>query len=289
MLDVAIVGSGPAGLSASVYANRAGLSTIVFAGDTPGGLLTQTSDVDNYLGFSSITGVDLAMKFLEHSESFDQNIEYSTVNEIEENNGIFTLKYDDQVITSKTVIYAAGATPKKLGLPNEDISGVSYCATCDGFFYKEKDVIVVGGGDTAIEDATYLTNIVNHVTVLVRGNSLRAKTKIIEAFEKKENKTILFNTEVSEIIPEDGKIKEVLLNNGNSLSTSALFIAVGQNPNSEIIKNLVKLDESGFVLASVTPGFFVSGDVADSKYRQAIIAAGSGAKAALDATEYLNS
>lgn len=287
MLDVVIVGSGPAGLSAAIYASRAGLSTKVISGDTKGGLLTTTEQVDNYLGLFGTTGNDMADIFLEHSQKFGAEIVSGTVREINVlPDGYFQILTDkDEAMYSKTVVYTAGSTPRKLEVPGEDLDGISYCATCDGDFYADEPVIVVGGGETAAEDALYLSQMCKTVDVLVR-SEWRATDPAVNKLEEQSNVTIHKGVHVQEVLGED-EVSGVLLNNGEELLANGLFIAVGQLPNSEQAKKHTLLDQDGFIEHSSVNGFFIAGDITNPDYRQVAVAVGDGAKAGIDATRYV--
>lgn len=287
MLDVVIVGSGPAGLSAAIYASRAGLSTKVISGDTKGGLLTTTEQVDNYLGLFGTTGNDMADIFLEHSQKFGAEIVSDIVREINVlPDGHFQILTDkDEAMYSKTVVYTAGSTPRKLEVPGEDLDGISYCATCDGDFYSDEPVIVVGGGETAAEDALYLSQMCKTVDVLVR-SEWRATDPAVNKLEEQSNVTIHKGVNVQEILGED-EVSGVLLNNGTVLDANGVFIAVGQLPNSDQARKHTLLDQDGFIEHSNINGFFVAGDITNPEYRQVAVAVGDGAKAGIDATRYV--
>lgn len=288
--DVLIVGSGPAGLNAAIYSRRAGLSTVVIEGDTVGGLLTTTEHIENYLGFPDVTGMELALVFQEHAEKFKPVFKSGSVKTIVKNKdcSFLTVLESKETILSRSIIYAAGSTPKKLGVPGENSSGVSYCATCDGMFMSNENVLVVGGGESAVEEALYMSKLANHVTVLVRGNEWRATLPAVKKLSELSNVTVRMNTEVTKIVNDsNGNVVAVETNSGETLNVTGVFIAIGQQPNSHAADGNTVLFDDGFIKHSKTPGFFVAGDIGDPKYRQVIIAAGSGAKAAIDATEYL--
>jgi len=292
MLDVLIVGSGPAGLSAAIYTSRAGLSTIVASGETKGGLLTTTEQIDNYLGMFDTKGIEMADVFLEHAVKFGAKVNYAVVKEIHVNTeGVFETVLDTgkgkRTIKSKSVIYAAGSTPRKLNVKGEELNGVSYCANCDGSFFENEKVVIVGGGETAAEDALYLSNICETVEVLVRSN-WRATEPAVHKLEEQDNINIRMGVNIQEIISENNKsVSGVVLDNGESLDVSAVFVAVGQTPNSAEAERHSKLYDDGFIECSNVEGFFVAGDVTDPNYRQVAIAVGDGAKAGIDATRYV--
>lgn len=289
MKDVVIVGAGPAGLSAAVYTSRAGFSTLVVQGESAGGLLTTTEQIDNYLGMFGSDGNAMAENFMEHAGKFGAEFLFDkVVNVVRGFDGVFTvvLESGDSVV-ARTVIYAAGSTPRKLGVPGENLNGISYCATCDGMFFEDEKVIVVGGGETAVEDALYLSNIVKHVDVFVRSN-FRATEPAVRKLLEQENVTVHLNENVTEITgDEEGDITGVTTTLGNKFEATGVFIAVGQSPNSEAAGENVTLLDDGFIEYSKNPGFFVAGDVSVPDYRQVVVAAGDGAKAGISATRYL--
>ena len=287
MLDVLIIGSGPAGLSAAIYASRAGLSTAVVTGDTLGGLLTTTEKIDNYIGMFGSSGVELAENFTEHAKKFGAELVRDSVLSISKVDGVFeTVLSGGESLVSKTVVFAAGSTPRKLGVPGEGLSGVSYCATCDGMFFEDEDVAVVGGGETAAEDALYLANVASSVTVLVRGDSWRATAPAVEKLVNHPKVNILMNSSISEIIGEDG-VSGAVINGSTTLDVTGVFVAVGQSPNSGTAESHVDLFEDGFIKCSNVEGFFVAGDIGVPEYRQVAVAVGDGAKAGIDATRFI--
>lgn len=289
MLDVLIVGSGPAGLSAAIYTSRAGLSTLIASGDTKGGLLTTTEKVDNYLGLYGSEGNEMADVFLDHAVKFGAKIRKVSAKEIHVNSeGIFETLFDNgKTVQSKTVIYAAGSNPRKLGVKGEDLDGVSYCSTCDGSFYDNENVVLVGGGETAAEDALYLSQMCKTVTVLVR-SKWRATEPAVHKLEEQDNVTIRLGVNVLEILGNDSdEVSGVLLDNGEQIEATGVFVAVGQVPNSKVAERHTSIHEDGFIERSNVKGFFVAGDITDPEYRQVIIAAGDGAKVGIDATRYV--
>ena len=305
MIECTIIGSGPAGYTAAIYAARANMKPTLIQGMQPGGQLTTTNDVENYPGYpTGITGPKMMEDFLKQAERFGTNIIFGTVTKVElsekEGESHKIIVDDKEEIITKTVIISTGASAKYLGLPSESKfmgSGVSACAVCDGFFFKNQDVVVVGGGDSAAEEATYLSNLCNKVYLLVRKKEMRA-SKIMQkrVFETK-NIEVLFNHETVEILG-DKTVSSVKVKNNASLEekiieATGFFLAIGHNPNTEIFKNQLDLDETGYLItkpdSTLTnlPGVFASGDAQDSVYRQAITAAGTGCMAALDAERYL--
>ena len=305
MIECTIIGSGPAGYTAAIYAARANMKPTLIQGMQPGGQLTTTNDVENYPGYpTGITGPKMMEDFLKQAERFGTNVIFGTVTKVElskKNGESHKIIVDNKnEIITKTVIISTGASAKYLGLPSESKfmgSGVSACAVCDGFFFKNQDVVVVGGGDSAAEEATYLSNLCNKVYLLVRKKEMRA-SKIMQkrVFETK-NIEVLFNHETVEILG-DNSVSGVKVKNNVSLDekiieATGFFLAIGHNPNTEIFKNQLDMDETGYLItkpdSTLTnlPGVFASGDAQDSVYRQAITAAGTGCMAALDAERYL--
>ena len=289
MRDIAIIGSGPAGLSASVYATRAGLSTFVYRGLTAGGLLTTTDQVDNYLGLPGSTGLDMAKTFLDHAEKFGaQFLSGSATRIVQNGDGSFTVEDDGdgEPQQYRAVIFAAGSKPRKLGVPGEDLEGVSWCAVCDGSFSEGEEVIVVGGGESAVEEAVYMSNLASKVTVLVRGKDFRANRPAVESLIAKPNVEVRYETSILEIAG-DGAVEHVKLSDGSELPAYSIFEAIGQVPQSHLATGHAEIFADGFISHSNTEGFFIAGDVADPEYRQVAIAVGDGAKAAIDAIRWI--
>lgn len=305
ILDCVIVGSGPSGFTAAIYAARADLKPELYTGMQPGGQLTTTTDVDNFPGYpNGVEGPEMMADLQKQAERFDTKIHYEMISKVEfsrEKGGIHKLWAGEKEILAKTVIVSTGATAKYLGLEDEKKyagGGVSACATCDGFFYKGKEVIVVGAGDTAAEEAIYLANICSKVTMLVRKDHFRASKAMVHRLEKISNIEVKFNHELIGIKGENGLVERAVVINNQSQQTSeipvhGIFIAIGHKPNTEIFQGQIDLDENGYIItegkSSKTnlPGVFAAGDVQDSSYRQAITAAGSGCMAAIDAERYL--
>ena len=304
-MDTIIIGSGPAGYTAAIYAARADLNPVIYTGLEPGGQLTTTTEVDNFPGYpKGVDGPTMMNELKEQAERFGTKVEIdfiSKVNFSKDKGGMHKLyTQNGDEIKSKTVIISTGASAKYLGLPSEQRligGGVSACAVCDGFFYKNQDVAIVGGGDTAIEEATYLAKICNNVTMLVRKDHFRASKAMQNRLSNYNNIKVLFNHEVTEVMGEnivDGlKIKSNLTNDVSELKITGLFIAIGHSPNTDLFKGIVDMDDSGYILTDKTstktniPGVFAAGDVQDKDYRQAVTAAGTGCMAALDAERYL--
>jgi thioredoxin reductase (NADPH) len=304
-MDTIIIGSGPAGYTAAIYAARADLNPVMYTGLEPGGQLTTTTEVDNFPGYpKGVDGPTMMSELKEQAERFGTKVEIDFISKVDfskDKGGIHKLyTQNGDEIKSKTVIISTGASAKYLGLPSEQRligGGVSACAVCDGFFYKNQDVAIVGGGDTAIEEATYLAKICNNVTMLVRKDHFRASKAMQNRLSNYENIKVLFNHEVIEVMGEnvvDGlKIQSNLTNDISELKITGLFIAIGHSPNTDIFKGIVDMDDSGYILTDKTstktniPGVFAAGDVQDKDYRQAVTAAGTGCMAALDAERYL--
>jgi thioredoxin reductase (NADPH) len=304
-----ILGSGPAGYSAAVYAARANLKPTLIAGLQLGGQLTTTTEVDNWPGDpEGLTGPALMERMQAHAEHFGTEIVYDHINEVNLNVRPFVLKGDMEEFTCDALIICTGATAQYLGLESEAAfmgQGVSACATCDGFFYKNQKVMVVGGGNTAVEEALYLSNIASHVTLVHRRDSLRSE-KILQdhlfAKEKEGKISILWNNQVDEVLGDNTGVTSVRLKSTTDGSTqdvdvSGLFIAIGHKPNTGMFEGQLNLRDGYIQVQSGTAGnatqtsvagVFAAGDVADSIYRQAITSAGSGCMAALDAEKYLD-
>ncbi|MCZ2084593.1 MAG: thioredoxin-disulfide reductase [Flavobacteriales bacterium] len=305
ILDCVIIGSGPAGFTAAIYAARADLKPELFTGLEPGGQLTTTTEVDNFPGYpNGITGPEMMMDLQKQAERFETKVHYEMITKAEfskEVGGIHKLWAGNREILARTVIISTGATAKYLGLEDEKKysgGGVSACATCDGFFYKGKEVVVVGAGDTAAEEATYLAKLCSKVTMLVRKDHFRASKAMIHRVSNTPNIEVLFNHELIGIEGENSLVERAVVINNQTQETSkidvhGIFIAIGHKPNTEIFQGQVNLDENGYINtipgSSKTnlPGVFAVGDVQDSHYRQAITAAGSGCMGAMDAEKYL--
>ena len=304
-MDTIIIGSGPAGYTAAIYAARADLNPVIYTGLEPGGQLTTTTEVDNFPGYpQGVDGPTMMNELKEQAERFGTKVEIDFISKVDfskDKGGMHKLyTQNGDEIKSKTVIISTGASAKYLGLPSEQRligGGVSACAVCDGFFYKNQDVAIVGGGDTAIEEATYLAKICNNVTMLVRKDHFRASKAMQNRLSNYDNIKVLFNHEVIEVMGENVveglKIKSNLTNDVSELKITGLFIAIGHSPNTDIFKGIVDMDDSGYILTDKTstktniPGVFAAGDVQDKDYRQAVTAAGTGCMAALDAERYL--
>ncbi|WP_185871625.1 thioredoxin-disulfide reductase [Blattabacterium cuenoti] len=301
-----IIGSGPAGYSAAVYTARANMNPVLFTGLQPGGQLTTTSDVDNYLGFpKGINGNDLMNNCDKQARRFHTKIINESVSRVVLSNkegGIHYIFFGEKkCIKSRGVIIATGSTPKFLGKNKEKKFiglGVSFCATCDGFFHKEKDVAVIGGGDSALEAANYLSKICKRVYLIVRKDHFKASKILQYHISKKNNINVLFCTNITDIVGNDFLEGIKIINSKNktnkTILISGLFITIGHIPNTEIFKNELDLDEKGYIIVQKgktttnKPGVFAAGDVQDPNYRQAITSAGTGCMAALDLEKYLS-
>lgn len=306
ILDCVIVGSGPSGYTAAIYAARADLKPELYTGLEPGGQLTTTTEVENFPGYpNGITGPEMMMDLQKQAERFETKVHYEMITKVEfskEVGGVHKLWAGEKEILAKIVIISTGATAKYLGLEDEKKysgGGVSACATCDGFFYRGKDVIVVGAGDTAAEEATYLSKLCNKVTMLVRKDHFRASKAMIHKVNNTPNIEVKFNHELIAIEGENSLVERAVVINNQTQETSkidvhGIFIAIGHKPNTDVFAGQITLDENGYIItegkSSKTnlPGVFAAGDVQDHIYRQAITAAGSGCMAAIDAERYLS-
>ncbi|HOJ86050.1 MAG: thioredoxin-disulfide reductase [Elusimicrobiales bacterium] len=300
--DIIIIGSGPAGITASIYGSRAGLKTLVIAGPAPGGQLLQTMDIENFPGFEHpISGFDLMTKMINQSKRLGTKIINEFAKELDLSKTPFTVKTGANIYQTKSVIIATGANAKWLGLESEQRligRGVSSCATCDGFFYKGKTVCVIGGGDSACEEAIFLTNFAQKVYLIHRRDQLRAAYIMQEKVKKNPKIEIIYDHIPSEIIGENKvsgiKIKNVKTQEEKKIDLDGVFIAIGHHPNSEIVKGKVKLDDHGYIVVdsnfqTSVPGVFACGDVADTIYKQAIVASGTGCMAAMNAIKFVES
>ena len=304
--NVVIVGSGPAGYTAALYTSRADLEPLVIEGFAWGGLLQQTTDVENYPGYpEGIMGPEMMQQFRDQAERFGTRFitDDATRVELSKDGGVHSVHVGDQEILANSVILAMGAEPKKLGVPGEDelaARGVSYCATCDAAFFRGKDTIVVGGGDTAMEDATFLSKFAGKVAIVHRRPEFRASAIMLDRAKGTENIELITPYVVQSFEPDgDGNsLGKAVLENAEDGSTKELaidgaFVAIGHRPNSALVQGQVELDDNGYVIVeggstrTGRPGVFAAGDLVDHTYRQAVTAAGSGCMAALDAEWYL--
>lgn len=305
MYDVLIIGSGPAGYTAAIYSSRAFLQTILISGFTPGGQLTTTTEIDNFPGFpKGIMGPQLMTDMGEQAKRFGTEILTDEVSTIEkQKDGTFTVKTGSGQYQTKSIIIATGAQAKELGVAGEEQfrgKGISYCATCDGFFFRDKQIIVVGGGDTAMEEATFLTKFASHVTIIHRREEFRASAIMLERAKKDPKVSFLTNTVIESFVGDmkltGVKLKNTVTNELTDMSIDGVFAAIGHIPATGFLKGMVTMDEKGYVMtkkgdaiqtATSVEGIFAAGDCVDTRYRQGIVAAGAGAMAAIDAERYL--
>ena len=300
--DVVIVGSGPAGYTAAIYAARAQLNPVILAGSvTAGGALMNTTEVENYPGFiEGIMGPELMNQMQEQAERFGAEIRYEDVTALELEGDVKRITTSDDVYEARTVIISTGSEYRHLGIDGEERlsgHGVSYCATCDGFFFKDQDIVVVGGGDSAMEEATFLTRFARSVTVVHRRDELRASAVMAKRAQEDPKISFAWNSRVVELHGEDSltgvTLEDTVTGERRRLEATGLFVAIGQVPRSELVADVLELDEAGYIKVEAPsqrtriPGVFACGDVADPTYQQAITAAGSGCRAALDAEHYL--
>lgn len=300
--DVAIVGSGPAGYTAALYAARAELSPIVFEGFEYGGELMNTTEVENYPGFQKgIMGPELMEEMRAQSIRFGADLRMEVVDSVELEGDIKKLHVGDEVFEVRTVILATGAAPRHLGIPGEEElsgRGVSTCATCDGFFFKGHNIAVIGGGDSAMEEATFLTKFAESVTIVNRSENFRASKIMLDRAQENEQIKWETNKVVERVLEDDGKVgglelKDVETGETSTLDVTAMFVAIGHDPRSSFLNGQVKLNDNGYVevdqpsTKTSLPGVFACGDLVDDHYQQAITAAGSGCRAAMDAEQFL--
>tara|TARA_B100001559_G_scaffold137918_1_gene115846 strand:- start:814 stop:1758 length:945 start_codon:yes stop_codon:yes gene_type:complete len=306
-IETLIIGSGPAGYTAAIYAARADLKPVLYTGLEPGGQLTTTTEVENFPGYpDGVDGPSMMLELQKQAERFGTEVRIGHVTNIlfsKEKGGQHKITSEDgKKIEAKTIIISTGASAKYLGIPSEQRligGGVSACAVCDGFFYKDQEVVVVGGGDTAAEEATYLSKICKNVTILVRRDVMRASMAMQHRVNKASNIKVLYETEVDEVlgkkIVEGVRIMNNKTGEKKEIKISGIFIAIGHSPNTGIFKGQLEMDKEGYLITkgkstkTNLPGVFASGDVQDREYRQAVTAAGTGCMAALDAERYLQS
>lgn len=301
-LKCLIIGSGPAGYTAAIYAARANMHPVMYTGPEPGGQLMMTTDVENFPGYpEAVTGPEMMEHFRKQSARFGTDIRYEKIAKVDFSQTIHRVWTESDVeITADTVIISTGASAKWLGLESEtrlNNKGVSACAVCDGFFYRGQDVAVVGAGDTAAEEASYLAKLCTHVHLLVRRDEMRASKIMQDRVKNTPNITIHWNTETDEILGDDAvtgvRLKNNKTNEISEINVTGFFVAIGHTPNTAIFKDWLDMDETGYLIAKPgstktnRAGVFVSGDAQDKVYRQAVTAAGTGCMAALDAERYL--
>lgn len=301
-VKVLIIGSGPAGYTAAIYAARAGMKPVLYTGGQPGGQLTITTDVENYPGYpDGIMGPEMMEDFRKQAERFGTDIRYGMVTQVDFSSRPHVITVDDQIkIQAEAVIISTGASARWLGLESEtrlNGRGVSACAVCDGFFFRGQDVAIVGAGDTACEEASYLANICSKVYMIVRRDEMRASQIMQNRVKNNPKIEILWNSETQEILGEDEVSGVKILNNKSGeireITVSGFFVAIGHQPNTEIFKNFIDMDSAGYIKTipgstrTNVEGVFACGDAQDHVYRQAVTAAGTGCMAALDAERFL--
>jgi len=303
MHEVLILGSGPAGLTAAIYTARAGLAPVVVEGMSAGGQLMNTTDVENYPGFpDGVQGPELMDLFRRQATRFGATFVSGDVTAVEFSKRPFAVRTDERELRGRSVIVATGASPRTLGIPGEKEyagRGVSYCATCDGFFFRDQEIAVVGGGDTAMEEALFLARFGSRVTVIHRRDEFRASKIMGDRVLEHEKIEVLWNSVVEEVLGEGGKVRALRVRNVASgerveRPCGGFFVAVGHEPNTALFRGVLAMDEQGYLLvrggsATDIPGIFVAGDVHDHTYRQAVTAAGAGCRAAIDCERWLQS
>ena len=296
MLDVLVIGSGPAGLSAAIYAKRANLNVLVAEKEYMGtGQIAESRQVDNYLGLVGKSGYDLGEAFLEDAGKLGVDFYEGEAVRYEKSDSGWKVYFDkDDGLKTKTVIYCAGAVHRPLGLPEESTyagKGISYCAVCDGAFYKDKVTAVVGGGDTALDDALYLSEICKKVYLIHRRSEFRGSASTLETIKQKENIELVTNAKIASVAGTN-KVETIVLNNERTISVDGIFVAIGMMPQTETLKDLIDLDRNGYIVADETgktsaPGFFAAGDVRTKQLRQIVTAVSDGANAAYSAADYI--
>lgn len=297
---IIIIGSGPAGLTAGIYAARANLKPLIVAGLTFGGQLMLTTEVENFPGFpKGIMGPELMQNMIAQAERFGAEVVYDDVTKVDFSKKPFTLEVGKETYTADSVVTATGASSLWLGIPSEEKfrgKGVSSCATCDGFFFKDREIIVVGGGDSAMEEASYLTKFASKVTLIHRRSEFRASKIMQDRVMNNPKISIMFNTTIEEFLGDEKlrsvKLKDTVSGEVREVPIEGVFVAIGHKPNTDLFKGQLDLDDKGYIIPientrTKIPGVFVAGDVRDYRYRQAITAAGMGCMAALDAEHYL--
>ncbi len=292
--DILVIGSGPAGMSAAQYSSRAGWSTLVIDPMGPGGQLLYIDEIENYPGSEKLSGYVLSERMEKQCEAFGVRMEYTRALSIKKENSLFHTTTDDGEIVSKAVIVATGAVHRKLGVKGEEEyrgKGVSYCATCDGAFFKEKKVIVAGGGDTALTDALYLSSLCSDVVIIHRRNEFRAQKVLQDRVREKANISSVLGENIEEILGDGREVTGVRLKSGKEIDASGVFVFVGMTPSSAVVSGIAET-EDGYIRTdegrrTTLPGLFAAGDVTVTSFRQVVTAASDGAKAAHSADEYL--
>ncbi len=298
MYDIIIVGGGPAGLAAAIYAARALKKVLLIEKATFGGQITQAVNVENYPGFETIGGMELGERMYDQAKKLGMESIYGEVSNIQKDATTFTIFVSSKEYQSKALIYATGASPRKLGVVNEEKllgSGISYCATCDGAFFKDKTVCVVGGGNTAIDDALYLSNLCKKVYLIHRRDGFRGEPVKVTFLKEKENVEFILNATVKEVLGTD-RVEAVLLNENNQerkLDVDGVFVAIGHEPNTKILEDFIPLTPNGYIITNLqletaVAGFYAAGDVREKQVRQLTTAANDGTIAAIMACEYLD-
>ena len=305
-INCLIIGSGPAGYTAAIYAARANMKPVLYQGIQPGGQLTTTTDVENFPGYpDGVSGPEMMIHLQKQAERFGTDIRNGWITKVDFSDDLKLWVNDEKILVCNTIIISTGASAKYLGLESEKKyletgGGVSACAVCDGFFYKNQEVIIVGGGDSACEEAHYLSKLCSKVTMLVRKDNFRASKIMQERVMKTKNIEILYNTSTVEVKGDGQLVSSILVKNNISgkleeIPATGFFVAIGHKPNTDIFSPFIEMDETGYIInkpgstKTNIEGVFVSGDAADHTYRQAITAAGTGCMAALDAERYLAS
>lgn len=305
-INCLIIGSGPAGYTAAIYAARANMNPVLYQGIQPGGQLTTTTDVENFPGYpDGVSGPEMMIQLQKQAERFGTDIRNGWITRVDFSDDLKLWVNDEKILVCDTIIISTGASAKYLGLESEKKyletgGGVSACAVCDGFFYKNQEVVIVGGGDSACEEAHYLSKLCSKVTMLVRKDNFRASKIMQERVMKTKNIEILFNTSTVEVKGDGQLVSSILVKNNISgkleeIPATGFFVAIGHKPNTDIFSPFIEMDETGYIInkpgstKTNIEGVFVSGDAADHTYRQAITAAGTGCMAALDAERYLAS
>lgn len=305
-INCLIIGSGPAGYTAAIYAARANMKPVLYQGIQPGGQLTTTTDVENFPGYpEGVSGPEMMIQLQKQAERFGTDIRNGWITKVDFSDDLKLWVNDEKILVCDTIIISTGASAKYLGLESEKKyletgGGVSACAVCDGFFYKNQEVVIVGGGDSACEEAHYLSKLCSKVTMLVRKDNFRASKIMQERVIKTKNIEILFNTSTVEVKGDGQLVSSILVKNNISgkleeIPATGFFVAIGHKPNTDIFSPFIEMDETGYIInkpgstKTNIEGVFVSGDAADHTYRQAITAAGTGCMAALDAERYLAS